>query len=339
MANISSYSLPQLTDLITRSFLYANKTLPQVMRNSPFVISDVIPHGTGDTRRYAEDIDADQYAGVRDEGGASRQGKVQYGYEKDAQTYTISQERSITKHMRDTGKNPQILKAITFLGNVWPNTIDLDLAHRITFGTATSYTRTAGGTSTTVDITVGDGLALFSTVHKLTGSATTYSNIIAGNPQFSKGALENAEKLFVEETYDNLGIKMYMEADTIITTDDPNSINQVRELLNATANVDSANAGTFNVYSSAYKHVKSHRIATTAAGAPDTTKRKYRALAASKSSTFYFSILNEPYLKTPMDWNNGEEFSTENWNYLCWADYAIAIVSGKWIKFSTGLGA
>ena len=339
MANISSYSLSHMTDIANRTFLYENKTLPQVMRNASFVVSDVIPHGTGDTRRYAEDIDADQYAGVRDEGGVARQAKIQYGYEKDLQTYTIAQERSITKHMRDAGKNKEILNRLTFLGKVGPNTIDLDLAHRFTFSTATSYTRTAGGTSTTVDITVGDGLALASTVHKLTGSATTYSNIIAGNPQFSKGALENAEKLFVEETYDNLGIKMYMEADTILTTDDPNTINQVRELLHATANVDSSNAATFNVYQSAYTHVKSHRIATTATGAPDTTKRKFRALIASKSSTMYFSILNEPYLKTPMDGNNGEVFSSEDWNYMCVADYAIGIVTPKWLKISQGTGA
>jgi hypothetical protein len=45
-----------------------------------------------------------------------------------------------------------------------------------------------------------------------------------------------------------------MKADTIITTDDANAINQVRELQNATANVDTANAGTFNVYKNAYKH-------------------------------------------------------------------------------------
>jgi len=206
--------------------------------------------------------------------------------------------------MRDTGKDAAIMRRITFLGEVGPNTIDLDIAHRFTFATATSYTRTAGGTSTTVDITVGDGLALLSAVHKLTGSATTYNNIITGNPQFSKGALENAEKLFVEETYDNLGVKMFMKADTILTTDDPNTINQVRELLHATANVDSNNANTFNVYSNAYTHVISHRIATTAAGAPDTTKRKYRFLIASKSSTMYLAMLNEPYLKTPADGNN-----------------------------------
>jgi len=338
MATISSYSFSQLTDIANRTFIYLNKTLPQVMRNASFVIKDVIPHGTGDTRRYAEDIDADQYAGVRDEGGVSRQAKIQYGYEKDAQTYTISQERSITKHMRDTGKDAAVMRRITFLGQVGPNTIDLDLAHRFTFHTATSYTRTAGGTATTVDLTVGDGLALASTVHKLTGSATTYNNIITGNPQFSKGALENAEKLFVEETYDNLGIKMFMKADTILTTDDPNTINQVRELLHATANIDSANAGTFNVYSNAYKHVISHRIATTATGAPDTTKRKYWFLIASESSTMYLSMLNEPYLKTPADGNNGEAFSSENWNYMTVADYAICVVSWKFVKCSTWLG-
>lgn len=339
MANFSSYSMPQFTDLITRSFLYAKKALPQVMRNAAFVISDVMPHGTGNTRRYAQAVDATQYAGIRDEGGVSRQAQIQYGYEKDLTTYTISQERSITKLMRDAGKNPEMKKAITDLSNVCPNTIDLDLAHRFTFATATSYSRVAGGTTTTVDTTVGDGLALLSAVHKLTGSATTYNNIITGNPQFSKGALENAEKLFVEETYDNLGVKMAMTADTILTTDDPNTINQVRELLNAQANVDSANAGTFNVFKGAYKHVIAPRIATTGTGATDTTKRKYWFLIASKNSSMYFTVLNEPYLKTPMDGNNGEEFSSENWNYLAAADYGICIVSPEWVKGSSGTWA
>jgi hypothetical protein len=51
----------------------------------------------------------------------------------------------------------------------------------------------------------------------------------------------------------------------LITTDDPNTINQVRELLNATANIDTSNSGTFNVYATKYKHVSSGRIAVTAA--------------------------------------------------------------------------
>jgi hypothetical protein len=118
MANISSYTLGQMTDIANRTFLYKNKALPQVMRNASFVVTDVIAHGTGDTRRYAEDIDGEQYAGIRDEGGASKIGKVQYGYEKDLQTYTIAQERSITKHMRDAGNNKEILNRLTSLAEV-----------------------------------------------------------------------------------------------------------------------------------------------------------------------------------------------------------------------------
>lgn len=291
-----------------------------------------IAHGTGDTRRYAEAIDSTQYAGVRDEGDSANQAEVQYGYEKDLQTYTIALEKSITKHMRDVGKDQEVVRMITDLTEVCPNTIDLDLAHRLTFAWSTSYVRTAGNTSTTINTTVGDGLALISAVHTLTGSATTYSNQITGNPQFSKGALETAEKLFVEQTYDNLGVLAHMRADTIITTNDPNTNNQVRELLHATANVDTSNSGTMNVYKDAYRHVPVSRIATTAAGAVDTTKAKYWFLADSKNSNFYFSVLNEPYLKKPMDGNNGEEFATESWNFMTVADYGIAICSGRRIK-------
>lgn len=339
MAEISSFEFSQMTDLIRRSFTYVQKTLPQVMRNSSFVISDVLPHGTGDTRRYAQRIHRTQYAGIRGEWASSVQAQNQYGYEKDLQVYTISLETSITKHMRDTGKNPEIMAAITDLSEVCPNTIDLDLAHRLTFHTATSYTRTAGSTSTTVDLTMGDGLALASTVHKLSGSDTTYSNIMASNPQFTKAALENAEKMFIEETYDNLGVKVSMVADTIVTTDDPNTINQVRELLHATANVDASHAGTFNTYANKYKHVIVPRIATTATGATDTTKRKYWFLVASRNSSFYFTVLNEPYTKAPANGNNGEDFSSESWNYLTAASYGIAIVSPEWIKCSTWLGS
>lgn len=94
---------------------------------------------------------------------------------------------------------------------------------------------------------------------------------------------------------------MVMTPDTIITTDDPNTINQVRELLNATADVDTSNSGTYNVYKTKYKHVIVPRIATTAAGAVDTTKAKYWFLAASKGSDFYLCMLEAPYLKSPAD--------------------------------------
>lgn len=337
MPNISSYTFPQMTDLVTRSFQDGLKTLPQVMRNSGIVVEEAMPQHTGEFKRFAERIQRNQYASVRDEGDISKMAKVQYGYEKDLQVYTVSLEVSITKRMRVAWKNQEILDQITSLSEVCPATMDLDLTHRLTFAFASSYVSRDG---ITIDTTVGDGQALIYNAHTLTGSSTTYSNAITSNPAFSKAALENAEQLFVEATFNNLGEKMSMKPDVIITTDDPNTVNQVRELLKSTASIaDDKNAGVINVYKAKYRHVVLPRLATTATGAVDTSKRKYWFLASTADSDFYLSVLEAPYLKTPADWNNGEEFSSENWKYLTAATYGIAIVTGRWIKGSNGSGS
>ena len=337
MPNISSYTLPQMTDLVDRSFKHSLETLPQVMRNSGLVVEEVMPKHTGEFRRYAERLQRNQYASVRDEGDISKMWKVQYGYEKDLQVYTVSLEISITKRMREAWKNQDILDQITSLSEVCPATMDLDLTHRLTFAFASNYTSRDG---VVVDTTVWDGNPLIYNAHTLTGSATTYSNQITANPTFSKAALENAEKLFVEETYNNLGEKMMMKPDVIVTTDDPNTCNQVRELLKSTASiVDEKNAGVINVYKEKYRHVVLPRLATTVNGATDTSKKGYWFLASTKDSDFYLAVLEAPYLKTPADGNNGEEFSSENRKYLTAATYWMCIVTGRWIKGSNGSGS
>ena len=83
--------------------------------------------------------------------------------------------------MRDTGKDQQMIRMIMDLAKVCPNRIELDLAHRLSFAWATTYT-TQDGVSR--DISCGDNLALISASHTLTGSATTYSTQISANPQF-----------------------------------------------------------------------------------------------------------------------------------------------------------
>jgi hypothetical protein len=301
-----------------------------VMKNSGVVILDTIPMNSGDSKRFAERITTDQYASVRAEGAVADAGAVQYGYEKDAQVYTIAKTVSITKRMRVAGKDRAILDEITNLSEVCPNTQELDLSHRLTFAWSTSYTYK--GTSR--DLTTGDSVALISSAHTLTGSATTYSNQITGNPAFSKGALETAEKSFVENSFDNLGVKIAITPSTIITTDDPNTVNEVRQLLNATADVNSSNSGTTNVYKSKYKHVANPRIATDSNGGVDSTKAKYWFLASERASDFYLCELETPYVKSPRDGNNGEDFASENWNYLAAATYLISIVTGRWIRGS-----
>lgn len=162
MANISSYTFPQMTDLVTRSFQDGLKSLPQIMRNSGIVVEEAMPMHTGEFKRFAERLHRNQYASTRAEGNTSKQGKVQYGYEKDMQVYTVSLEVSITKRMRVAGKNQEILDQITSLAEVCPSTIDLDLANRLTFAWATSYTNRDGST---VDVSVGDAKALIAANH------------------------------------------------------------------------------------------------------------------------------------------------------------------------------
>ena len=333
---INSGSLPQFTDLVERNFMDTLESMPQVMRTSGLVVEDPLAQNTGEFKRYAERLHRNQYGFTRDEGDTAQQAKVQYGYEKDLQVHTVSLEVSITKRMRVAGKDQNIIDAVTNLGTVCPDSIDLDLSHRLTFAFDTSYTDRSNDT---IDTTIGDGLAWASAVHTLTGSATTYNNIITGNPQFSKAALENAQKLAVEESFNNLGEKMVVNCNIIFSTDDPNTCNQIKELLRATADVASDNSGTFNVYSNALRHVEIPRIATTAAGWVDTTKRKYWGIFSGTDSDFYFASLESPYLKTPTDGNNGEDFSSENWNYLAGTTYGIAIVTGRAIKISKGDGS
>ncbi len=321
---VSSYSQPQLTDLVERSFMDGLQTLPMVMKNSGVVILDTMPKNSGDSKLFAERVTTDQYASVRDEGAVADAGKVQYGYEKVAQVYTIAKTIGITKRMRVAGKDRAILDEITNLSEVCPNTQELDLSHRLTFAWSTSYTALGG---TTRDITTGDTKALIATDHTLTGSATTFSNQITGNPALSKGGLEVAEKSFIENSFDNLGVKISVIPSVLITTDDPNTVNEARQLLNSTADVDSSNSGTSNVYKSKYKHVVNPRIATTATGGIDSTKAKYWFLASERASDFYMCELETPY--TEVIKSND---SSENWNYLAAATYLISIVTGRWIR-------
>lgn len=180
---------------------------------------------------------------------------------------------------------------------------------------------------------------MFSTAHLLTGTATTYRNILAGNPQISKGALEGIERLATEETLNNFGEKVTARFDILWTTDDPTSINTALEYLNSVAAPDFANSGVTNVYKAKYRHVKLPLVATTAAGLVDNTKRKYWGIVSSAITDAHLGIWEESHLKTPANLNAGEEFSTDDWNFGVREGHGIGIVTGRAFKFSAGNAA
>lgn len=310
-------------------------SVPQVARRSGLFKEVPIPQMTGNTRTFSE-IDLEEYARKKGEDDQSARARVQQGYSKTGTLYRVSMDIGISYEMRTQGKYMEIKERLSNLGRLGPNRLDLDLQHRITFGTATSYTDMDGDS---VDTSIGDTLALFHTAHTLRGSSTTFRNRLANNPQVSRGALEGMELMREENTYNQFGEKMTISADLLWTTNDPNTVNTVAEILRSTANPTQANSGVINVYSGKYRHVILPRVATNATGGNDTTKRRYWGLASSVMSTAYLGMHEEPRLKTPpADGKSNEEFSTDGWTFGTRAGYMIVVVSAAWISFSSGDG-
>lgn len=335
-ATINTSDLNQLVDLVNRSFIATQgNQMENAMMMSGVVRKEPVAQGTGLVRRFAENIARTSYSGQGVEGAPATQALFQYGYEKDLQIQQHDLAISITQLMRMGGKDAQIIKDLTDLGGTGFREIDLALANRLTFGWSTSYVNSRGFTQ---DLTCGDGLALFSAVHTLTGSASTYSNIVPNNPQFSKGAYTAAKKIAVENTLDNLGEKMAIDYNKIITTDDEDTCVAVKELVNATADITSSNAGTYNVYKG-INHIVEPRIATTAIGGVDTTKRKYWFVGSSDLQPIIYGEMAAPFIKTPRDGNNGEDAMTANWNFVLWAYWGICVASPRGIIGSKGDGS
>lgn len=329
---LNSLTFPQFTRLADIIFAKAKEMVALNAKNSGIFRVESIPANSGEVRDYGE-IDLELYADNKAQGDQAGRAKVVLGYNKNVTVKRIAKDIGITYEMRRFNKYPEVVGQLTNLAQMPVRRQELDLSHRLGFGTATTYTDKNGSV---VDITTGDAVALWSTAHLLTGTATTYRNRLASNPQLSKGALEGMERLIVEETLNNFGEKITANFDILWTTDDPATVNTALEYLNSVAAPDFANSGVTNVYKAKYKHVKLPLVATNASGQPDNTKRKYWGISSSMLTDAHLAIWEETHMKTPSDLNAGEEFSTDDWNFGVRCGYGIGIVTGRAHKFSSG---
>lgn len=312
-------------------FLKGLDSVPMAARNSGIFRIDNLADHKGNTKEYSE-IDLEEYAEIKGEGDQASRARVQQGYSKVGTLYRISKDIGITYEMRHYNKYIDVVARLTNLGSMASKRMELDLSHRITFATATSYTSKEGNT---IDVSVGDTLALASTAHTVRGSSTTFRNRLANNPVFSKGALEGMEQMIIENSINQFGEKVTIPYDIIWSTDDANTCNTIKEFLKSTASPDALNAGVVNVNQGKYKHVILPLVATTASGAVDSTKAKYWGLASSMNSQAFLGINEEPHMK-PTDGNI--EFSTEDLNMGCSAGYFIVIPGARFFAFSSGDG-
>lgn len=331
-------NINNLSDFVRNATILWNMaadSVPAAMRTSGIFKEVSIPQNTGNVREFTE-IDLEEYASRKGESDQASRAQVQQGYSKVGTLYRVSKDIGISYEMRTQGKYIEIQNRLTNLGRLAKNRMELDLTHRLTFADSTSYTDQDG---VLVDITVGDTLSLASTAHTLKGSSKTFRNRLANSPQFSLGALESMEKMRVENTLNQFGQKMSIKADIIWSSDDPNTVNTIRQVLRSTTNMTQANAGVINPYEGAYRHVILPRLATDAFGNVDSTKAKRWGLVSTMMSTAYLGVHEEPRLKAPNEvGGNNVEFSTEDWNFGTAAGYMIVVVSATWISFSYGDG-
>jgi len=334
---ISSLTFTQFADTTARIF-YGGKDLPQVRDLSEamsLTMVDYIPKQTGEQKVYDE-IDGETYARYKAQGADASKTQVIAGYSKTMTVRRFAAEIDITQEARDYGKEAEVVRKLTSLATFCPQRMALDLTHRFTFAAATSYTDMDGES---VDVSMGDALALLSASHTLTGTSSTYSTIVTGNPQFSQGGFEVARLQANTQILNNFGERRVLMFNTVVTGDDPSTLREVKQLLNSTADVDAAQSGISNVYAGQFRHVVLPRMASTATGAYDSTKAKYWFYVADGEFEFHLGIWEQPHLKMPAPSNNGEDPHNDNWTFGARVGYGICIPSPKGALGSTGLGA
>lgn len=335
MTDLSLYSFEAFWDLINRMYDKTVEEEQNTLLKGGFIITDNITKWTGKTRKHKEEPHRDIYAKNRAEWGQIKWTVPQEGYDKDTESKGIALSISITLDMRENGKNKEIIRNLTDLSWVVPARRDLNLAMHISFAEATSYTDLDGEVT---DISIWDGLSFANTAHTLAGSTTTYRNILAGNPRPSRWAIENMERMALDNTYNNLGQIVASMCDVIWSTDDPNTVNTIRENLQSSAGISAPNAWVINVYKGRYKHIILGRIDRDALGNRDVTKRYKWGLLNSRQSSMHEDVYIQPFFRNPSVGNNGEDPYTLDWLFSTGMNHGICIVDARWFFYSNWTG-
>lgn len=325
---LSTYSLPDLVSLERRNFeMDLNMPENNVARQL------YIPDTMDSSSKLYQESDGDTFGSLKREGTATSKARAGLGYDLTVYAKTIAKEISITLEMRQDRRDADIIDQFTSLGQFCPNRIELDLTHRLTFGTATSYTDQDGQT---VDLKTADGLALFSASHTLKFSTTTYTNIVPNNPQFSAGALQIARKIMATQIFSNFGQKRVKRPNRVIIGDNPVLEDLVDQVLKSVSDPSQNNSGVMNPQNGRMTKVVLPYLNSDAFGGYDSTKDNYWFTASITGNAktgwqAYFVERVSPQLISPKAGGNGDDIHTYDWTWSTYCRYAIAVVSGKGI--------
>ncbi len=312
-------TFPEVSNLVKKKFL---DLLPnQLIDAKPLFIFDSVPTGQGNSVQKNE-IDFTTYARNKPEGANTQKGSMGIGFHQSVGLYRYGLEFDITWEMRTTQQWVNVVNLTAeALAQAVPQRINLDMTHMLTFGNAVSYVDMDGVVRNT---STGDGLSLFNAAHLLTFSATTYSNLVPGNPLFTKTALEAAELLAKYNIFDNFGVMKQMSFKTIWCADTPNLTNDIMQYIRSTSDPVQANPGVENPYKGKYDILPLSKLATDASGAPDPTKFQWWGIAAltgmggSRWQAYHMqweAPMMKPMPTGSFSTTNAEDVHNDNWTY------------------------
>lgn len=320
VGTLNESTLSEFVDLERKEFGIIQEMV-QPKAAALYIRDDVEGH-TGNTKQYME-TDTQTFGRLKREGEDAKKASVGIGYKKTMTFRRFAMEIEITKEMRDDHEDTVIMSKLLSLNHFIPNRQELDLTHRLTFATSSSYTDMDGDT---VTVTVGDGNPLAYATHALAFSSTTYRNRVANDPVFSAGAYEAAQSLTTTEVMNNFGDMRVMNFNTIVTGSDPNTVNEVKRVLKSTSDPAQNNPGVINPYSGNTQHIVLDYLATSATGANDSTKKRWWFYVAPGLNGWqaYFAVKEAANLKTPH-----EDEHNDNWTFGVRGRYGIVVLSGK----------
>lgn len=331
----ATFTFPELSNLVKKMF---EEALPQVPIDArPLYIDKTIPQGQGESMQVNE-MDFTTYASDMPEGMNAQKGQFGVGFHKQVLWNRYGQEYDITYKMRTTSQWLDIVSAtVSALSKAIPQRINLDMTHHITFGNAKSYIDMDGFTR---DLTVGDTNPLFFATHALAFSPKTYTNIVPGNPAFTKSALESAELLTKTDILDNFGKLRRMSFKTIFCANTPNLTNTIMQYIRSTSDPMQANPSVINPYQSKFDILPLELLSTDANGNYDSSKSQWWGIAAltgvgAERWQAYNVIWEAPRLRPmPSVGSNAEDVHNDNWTYGSRGTCNQAAVSGKGIIIS-----
>lgn len=329
---ISTMTVPAIQDLVRKSFV---KETHQKSGDVRKIFIKETADWTSDTKRIHE-LDRERFAEQKVQGQSSAQRGIAQGYYKDITRKTISITRIVSGEAYQALTAHKLAEYASQTAKDVVDKAELDMRNFLGYSTgATSYTDNGGFS---IDLTVGDGLAVFNTTHTLKGSSDTYSNILSGAPTLTNVALESGEDYFNYNVKDNYGQKIEMRANTIITTRKAIMVNKVDRLFGSVspesiAGTANANSGVKNTYRNKYTHLVID-FDVTSLNATDANLAYYWFLASlggmpEERFQAYFVSWMSPMVAPA-------EVNQDKWilSYTARAAYGIGAVSGKGILVS-----